>query len=223
MIKADVDGTLEAILDTLSTYTSQLCKLDLVHFGVGAVTENDVELAETFNGVIYAFNVECPKSVAEKTNVPIKQHNIIYKLVEDIKDELNKRIPLKEVEEVLGEATVLQQFEINEGRKKVPVAGCRCTSGLLKRNALFRLIRNGKKVFEGMFKIVFKKYMSNFCYLGSLASLRHFKTEQDTIKKDVECGLQLTDKTITFEQGDILVCFEKKMVPQVTDWSPSGF
>lgn len=149
VIKADVDGTLEAILDTLDTYDSPQCKMDLVHYGVGAVTENDVEMAEAFGGVIYAFNVDCPTSLMEKTTVPIKKHNIIYKLVEDVKEELNKRLPPKEVEEVLGEATVLQQFDINEGRKKVPVAGCRCISGLLKRSATFRLVRNGAVLYEG--------------------------------------------------------------------------
>lgn len=149
VIKADVDGTLEAILNTLDTYDSEQCKLDLVHYGVGAITENDIELAETFNGVIYAFNVEFPKSLRAKVNVPVKEHNIIYKLVEDIKEELNKRLPPKEVEEVLGEAIVLQQFDISEGRKKVSVAGCKCTLGILKRSAMFRLIRNGKTFYEG--------------------------------------------------------------------------
>lgn len=149
VIKADVDGTLEAILDTLDTYDSQLCKLDLVNYGVGNVAENDIELAETFNGVVYAFNVDCPKALLEKANIPVKRHNIIYKLVEDVKEELNKRLPQKEVEEVLGEAAVLQHFDINENRRKVPVAGCRCTSGVLKRSAMFRLIRDGQILYEG--------------------------------------------------------------------------
>lgn len=152
VIKADVDGTLEAILDTLDTYDSEMCKMELVHYGVGAVTENDVELAETFKGVIYAFNVDCVTNILDKTTVPIKKHNIIYKLVEDVKEELNKRLPPKEVEEVLGEATVLQQFDVNEGRKKVPVAGCRCTTGLLKRNAMFRLIRGNETIYEGKYQ-----------------------------------------------------------------------
>lgn len=124
--------------------------MDMVNYGVGAVTETDIELAEAFNGVIYAFNVECSKSLTEKTNVPIKKHNIIYKLVEDVKEELNKRLPPKEVEEVLGEASVLQQFDINEGRKKVSVAGCRCTNGFLKRSAMFRLVRDGQTLYEGV-------------------------------------------------------------------------
>lgn len=69
--------------------------------------------------------------------------------MDDIKEELNKKLPPKEVEEVLGQASVLQQFDINVGRKKVPVAGCRCSSGILKRNAMFRLIRNGEEIYEG--------------------------------------------------------------------------
>lgn len=127
--------------------------MDLVHYGVGSITENDVELAETFKGIIYAFNVECPGRIKEKAiaaNVTIKHHNVIYKLVDDIKAELSQRLPPKEVEEVLGEATVLQQFDINEGRRKVPVAGCRCVRGLLKRSAMFRLVRNMETVFEGL-------------------------------------------------------------------------
>lgn len=175
VIKADVDGTLEAILDTLSTYNSSLCKLDLVNFGVGAVTENDVDLAETFNGVIYAFNVECPKSLVEKTNIPIKEHNIIYKLIDDVKDELNKRLAPKEVEEVLGEATVLKQFDINEGRKKVPVAGCRCVSGLLKRGAMFRLIRNEEKVYEGKFVMVCSQKNNILLLCRTLGIFKTFK------------------------------------------------
>lgn len=126
----------------------------MIQFGVGAVTENDIELAEAFDGTICAFNVDCPKRLIDKAKVPIKQHNVIYKLIEDIIDELNKRLPSKEVEQVLGEATVLQQFEINEGRRKVPVAGCRCISGLLKKSAMFKLIRDGETIYEGKAIIV---------------------------------------------------------------------
>lgn len=153
IVKTDVDGTLEAILDTLDTYDAMdQCKLDFLHYAVGPITENDLEMAKTFNGVIYAFNVECPekiKKLAEDLEVVIKSHNIIYKLVDDIKAEINSRLPTKEVETILGEANVLQQFEINEGRKKVPVAGCLCTQGVLKKAALYRLKRNDQIIYEG--------------------------------------------------------------------------
>ncbi|GLH05257.1 Translation factor GUF1 homolog, mitochondrial [Gryllus bimaculatus] len=97
ILKGDVDGSVEAILDVLETYNSNDdCQLSVIHYGVGQVTENDIELAETFG----------------------------------------------------GEANVLQQFEVNEGRHKVPVAGCRCTKGVLKKSAFFRLVRGEETLFE---------------------------------------------------------------------------
>lgn len=203
-----MDGTLEAILDSLDTYESDACKMDIVHYDVGRVTQNDIELAEPFNAVIYAFNVDCPNNVkvlAESSNVTVKHFNVIYKLIDDIKDEINSRLPMKEVEEIVGEATVLQQFEINQGRKKIPVAGCKCVKGVLKRSGTYTLVRNGKTVFT-----------------GPLNSMRHLKNEVNTIEIDTECGLQLSDPSITFEKGDVLICIERKIVVQKTDWDP-GF
>lgn len=208
VIKADVNGTLEAILNTLDTYDLQDCEMDLVHYGVGPVSESDVELAKSFNGIIYAFNVDCPQKIADIASneaVIVKSLNVIYKLVDDVKQEINNRLPLKEVEEIIGEATVLQQFDINEGKKKIPVAGSRCVKGQLKRNALYRLMRNDEVLYD-----------------GTLSSMRHLKSEVDSIKTDLECGLQLSDKNIDFQQGDKLVCYEKRKVPQQTTWDP-GF
>ncbi|KAK4883762.1 hypothetical protein RN001_000033 [Aquatica leii] len=151
VLKTDVDGTLEAILQTLSTYNYRECGLDIVNYGVGAVTENDFELAQAFKGVIYAFNVACPNNLqkrAESEGLPIKHHNVIYKLIDTIKQDINELLPPREVEEILGEATVLQQFFINEGRKSIPIAGCRCESGVLKKASLYRVVRNGQTVHE---------------------------------------------------------------------------
>lgn len=156
ILKTDVNGTLEAIVDVLATYQSERCKLDLVNFGVGSVTQSDIELAETFNAIIYAFNVELLPSLKndmDNIKVIIKSHNVIYKLIDDIKEELNRRLPSLVVEEVLGEAKVLQQFEITVGRKKVPVAGCRCLRGILKRMSEYKVIRNGEVIYTGMINI----------------------------------------------------------------------
>ncbi|XP_072389075.1 translation initiation factor IF-2, mitochondrial [Diabrotica undecimpunctata] len=205
ILRADVDGTLEAILNVLDTYTSESCKMDLVHYGVGQITETDIELAETFKGVIYAFNVSLPPNLSKLSeNVRIKNHNVIYKLIDDVKEELNSRIPPKEEEEILGEAVVLQVFEITQDRKKVLVAGCRCEKGVLKRVGMYKIIREGEII-----------------YTGNLSSMRHLKNEVDVIKTNTECGLQFSAKII-FEPNDVIVCFEKKLVPQKTDWDP-GF
>ncbi|KAF5295195.1 hypothetical protein FQA39_LY13200 [Lamprigera yunnana] len=151
IIKTDVDGTLEAILHTLSTYNYPNCRLDVVSYGVGGVTENDITLAKAFNGIIYAFNVSCSSTLQEKAQlegVHVKHHNIIYKLIDCIKQNINKLLPEIQVEEVLGEAKVLQEFFINEGRTKIPVAGCRCEKGVLKRGSLYRVLRNDKTIHE---------------------------------------------------------------------------
>lgn len=140
----------------MDTYESSDCELELIHYGVGAITASDIELAKTFKGIIYAFNVDCPErfeKLANEEDVPIKHHNVIYKLIDDVKEEINIRLPTVEVEEIVGEATVLQQFNISDGRKTVPVAGCRCTKGVLKRSSLYRLIRDGNIVYEGIVKL----------------------------------------------------------------------
>ncbi|KAK7874382.1 hypothetical protein R5R35_007843 [Gryllus longicercus] len=209
ILKGDVDGSVEAILDVLETYNfNDDCQLSVIHYGVGQVTENDIELAETFGAIIYCFNVDINKNVQqtlETKDVKVKHHNVIYKLVDDLKEEISSHLPEKEVEEILGEANVLQQFEVNEGRHKVPVAGCRCTKGVLKKSAFFRLVRGEETLFE-----------------GTLKSMRHLKSDVDSIRKGVECGLQLEDKTVCFQPGDILICYEMKSIPQKTSWDP-GF
>ena len=128
IVVGDVDGSVEAILDVLDSYGSEQCRLDLVHYGVGSVTENDIKLAEPFEAIVYAFNTKIAPSVrqlAKSKNVPIKEHNIIYRIIDDMKEEISRRLPTIENEEVIGEANVLQPFMVTEGKKKVPVAGCK--------------------------------------------------------------------------------------------------
>lgn len=207
IIKGDVHGSVEAILDVLETYTSHdRCRLDIVHYGVGNVTEGDLELAKAFNAIIYAFSVELPQQAQKAAKeVTVKNYNVIYRLIDDLKEQLSSKLPTVEVEEQLGEANVLQSFIINEGRKEVPVAGCRCTKGVLKKNQRFRLLRDGEIIYD-----------------GSLESMRHLKNEVDSIKKDVECGLRLKDAKVLPEAGDTLQCYTTHMEAQQTDWDP-GF
>ncbi|KAG7171014.1 Translation initiation factor IF-2-like 30 [Homarus americanus] len=126
VLKGDVDGTVEAILNVLDTYHSEECQLDIISYGVGTVSPNDVTMASSFNGSIYTFNTQVPPDVRKMAiaeGVTIKENNVIYHLVEDLKKELSENLPFKEVEEVLGEANVIEEFVITEGKKKVPVAG----------------------------------------------------------------------------------------------------
>ncbi|XP_075223031.1 mitochondrial translation initiation factor 2 isoform X2 [Lycorma delicatula] len=208
IIKGDVDGSVEAILDLLMTYRSSLCKLDIVHFEVGSVTVSDVELAELFDAIIYAFNVNTlpeAKELAMQKGTPIHNHNVIYKLIDDLKEEINKKLPLIDEEEIIGEADILKQFVVSERKKKLPVAGCKCVRGYLKKSALFKVIRNNDVIYE-----------------GRLHSLRYHKEEVDTIKEDMECGICFEDPSVTFEPGDNIVCFTRNKKEQFTDWDP-GF
>ncbi|XP_052756444.1 translation initiation factor IF-2, mitochondrial [Galleria mellonella] len=209
LVKGDVDGSVEAILDILETYDEHdRVRLDLVHYGVGPVTPNDIEIAEAFSAVVYAFNVECPSSLtveAKKKNIAIKKYNIIYKLVDDVKEEITARIPKRQEEEVLGEANVLQLFQVSEGKRKVPVAGCRCLKGNLVRNALYRVIREQQQVYE-----------------GKLVSMKHLKEEANTIKRDMECGLRFEDATFEVKPGDTVICYKLVDASDRTTWDP-GF
>lgn len=209
IIKGDVDGSVEAIVNIMDTYdASHECKLELVHFGVGDVSENDVNLAETFSGVIYGFNVNAGNVIqksAAKKGVKIKLHKIIYHLIEDLQEELSSRLPCTVQEYPIGEASILATFSVTEGKKKVPVAGCRVQKGQLEKQKKFKLIRNGGVIWK-----------------GSLTSLKHHKDDVSVIKTGMDCGLSLSEEKIEFKVGDEIVCYEEKEVPAKTSWDP-GF
>ncbi|NXP36589.1 IF2M factor, partial [Leiothrix lutea] len=208
VVKGDVDGSVEAILNILDSYDCEdECKLDIVYFGMGDISENDINLAEAFNGVILGFNVKANESIkklADKKGIKIKLHNIIYKLVEDLKDELNSRLPPTVVETTIGEASVLDTFSVTVGKNKIPVAGCRVHKGLLDRKMKFKLIRNRDVIWK-----------------GCLSSLKHHKDDVHVIKTGMDCGLSL-DKNLEFNIGDEIICYEEKEVQQTTSWDP-GF
>lgn len=146
IVKADVHGSLEAILDVLDTYDcTDQCKLSIVHFGVGPINDGDIELAKTFNAIIYSFSLNSLK----RDGVVIKDFNIIYRLIEDVQNEINNRLPEIYVEDIVGEAEILKLFHINEKNKKVLVLGCRCVKGMLKKKMKFKILRDGECIYDG--------------------------------------------------------------------------
>ncbi|XP_077138794.1 translation initiation factor IF-2, mitochondrial isoform X1 [Ranitomeya variabilis] len=208
IIKGDVDGSVEAILGVLDTYDAdQECELDLVHFGIGDISESDVALAETFSASIYGFNVNANKSVqqiAAKSEVSIRLHKVIYHLFDDLKEEISNTLPELSEEVVKGEASVLALFDVTVGKKTVQVAGCRVQKGFLEKKLKFKLVRNSSVLWE-----------------GSLTSLKHHKNDVPTVKTGVECGLSL-DQDVEIKVGDEIICFEEKNIPQKIAWDP-GF
>ncbi|XP_032034050.1 translation initiation factor IF-2, mitochondrial isoform X3 [Hylobates moloch] len=209
IIKGDVDGSVEAILNIIDTYdASHECELELVHFGVGDISANDINLAEAFDGVIYGFNVNAGNVIqqsAAKKGVKIKLHKIIYRLVEDLQEELSSRLPCAVEEHPVGEASILATFSVTEGKKKVPVAGCRVQKGQLEKQKKFKLTRNGHVIWK-----------------GSLTSLKHHKDDISIVKTGMDCGLSLDEENMEFKVGDRIVCYEEKQIQAKTSWDP-GF
>lgn len=205
VLKGDVDGSVDAILDVFDTYHSKKCQLDIIHFGVGNVTESDVEIAATFEGDIFAFNVEVPQKVAalaKEKKVPIKRHNVIYRLFEELVKRLNSKLPKIEEEVTQGEAKVLQVFQVTlPNKKKSFVAGCRCVLGNMSKKLGVKVIRNNETV-----------------YRGKITSMKYFKDEVDSIRKEQECGIAIDDQDFTFQPQDLIVNYEIKEVDQEIDW-----
>ncbi|CAL8111432.1 unnamed protein product [Orchesella dallaii] len=209
IIKGDTDGSVEAILDVLDTYDCHSqCRMDVIHYGVGDIAESDVKLAEAFQACVYGFNVAIPeklKPLCKELKVDYLLTNIIYRMVEAMVKDIEKKLPQKDVEEIVGEANVLAVFTITEGKKKIPVAGSRCVKGSLLKNSFFRLTRNNELLYD-----------------GPLYSLKHLKQEVETIRNGIECGLSLKDHTILPKEGDVITCYHFVKVPQKCEWDP-GF
>ena len=141
--------------------------------------------------------------------VPVREFNVIYHLIDDIKTEISDRLPPADVEDVSGRATVLQEFLINEGKRKVSVAGCRVVSGRLARSARYRLLRGEAALWE-----------------GELASLKIVKEEVSEVASSQECGIKVRQEEgaeeVRFEPGDKIIAFSVRQEARKSDWDP-GF
>ena len=159
---------------------------------------------------MYSFNVRVSDAVrksASHLNVPIREYNIIYRLIDDIKEELIVNMPMTDVDIQAGKGIVVEEFLINEGKKKVPIAGSKVISGKFDRNSLIKVIREGKDVVIRDVK---------------LTSLKHKKDEISTISQGQECGIRLASDPVRFEPNDEVIFYEKKKVARKLEWNP-GF
>ncbi|KAK9309392.1 hypothetical protein QLX08_000883 [Tetragonisca angustula] len=209
IIKGDVAGSVEALLDIFDTYKyDTICRLNIVHYGIGPVTNSDIELADTFEAIIYGFNVNAIKTIKEMADakgVSLRFYNVVYKLIDNIKEEIHNILPEVDIEEIIGEAKVLQKFEINEKNKKVSVAGCRCVKGVLLKSEMYRVVRGNETIFT-----------------GKLVSMRHLRNEMSSIETNLECGLRFEDPKVPLQSGDTIICFKLNREKQKLDWDP-GF
>lgn len=149
----DVSGTVEAVVDCLAGLQNKQIRVKVVHSGVGNISEGDVQLAAACEGRVIGFNVKADKRIqaeANKIGVPVKSYSIIYKLLEEVKDQLSDMLPPIITTQVVGEAALLQVFDINiKGRETRPVAGCRVTNGAIHKNSRVRIVRDKEIVWEG--------------------------------------------------------------------------
>jgi translation initiation factor IF-2 len=175
IIKADTQGSLEAIKGSLDKLRNEEVKVDIIHSGVGAISESDVTLADASdNAVILGFNVRPTGSVknrAKQLGVNIKTYSIIYDLIDDVKALLSGMLSPIIKEEVTGQAEVRETFTV---AKVGTIAGCRVTDGVIIRNAGARLIRDGVVV-----------------YTSKIASLKRFNDDVKEVKNGFECGIML--------------------------------
>jgi translation initiation factor IF-2 len=172
IIKADQGGPAEALADALAQLTTSEVRVDVVHRGVGAITESDILLAKASGAIVLGFHVRPDsnaRAAAEREQVDVRTYRIIYEAVEDVRNALEGLLKPEERETVLGEAEVLQLFKVS---KVGTIAGCMVRSGTIQRTAKARVLRDGTTV-----------------YTGALSSLKRFKDDVREVREGLECGI----------------------------------
>jgi len=195
IIKADTQGSAEAISDSLKKIPSEKVKVRIMHSAIGGVNESDVTLAKTTGSVILAFNVRASASardLAKTSHVDIRYYSIIYNIMDDVKVLMSGLLAPVMKEVFIGYADVIATF--NAG--KVKVAGCKVTEGVIKKGAGVRMLRNDIVIFE-----------------GKLSQLKREKNDVKEARAGVECGVSF-DNLNDIEIGDRLECFETEAVKQ---------
>jgi translation initiation factor IF-2 len=194
VIKGDVQGSIEAIVTALEKLGTDEVRARIVHSGAGAITESDISLAETSNAAIIGFNVRANKqarTAAEQSGIEIRYYNIIYDLVDDIKQAMSGLLSPERRETFLGNAEILEVFNITKVGK---VAGCRVTEGRVERGAGVRLVRDGVVIHE-----------------GTLKTLKRFKDEVSEVPVGQECGMAFQNYE-DIRAGDTIECYRVEMI-----------
>ncbi|MCE3295301.1 MAG: translation initiation factor [Crocinitomicaceae bacterium] len=191
IIKGDVDGSIEALSDSLLNLSTEQIAVKIVHKGVGAISEADINLASASDAIIIGFQVRpsvAARKLAEQEQIDIRLYSIIYQAIEEIKAAMEGMLSPDIKEEITGSAEIRETFNIT---KVGTIAGCFVLDGVIKRNSKIRVIRDGIVV-----------------HTGHLGSLKRFKDDQKEVKRGFECGLNI-DKYNDIKVGDIVEAFEQ--------------
>jgi translation initiation factor IF-2 len=195
VIKADVQGSSEAIQSTVLKLANEEVKVRVLLAGVGQISESDIQLAKASSAVIVAFNVRATsqaRELAQREGVDIRYYSIIYDVADDIEKLVRGRMAPKVRENFLGYAEIRKVFDITKSGK---VAGCMVTEGVVRRGAGVRLLRDNVVIHE-----------------GDLSQLKRFKDDVKEVARSYECGLSFAGFQ-DLREGDIVECYERELVP----------
>ena len=191
ILKGDVDGSVEALTDSFQKLSTEEIQVNIIHKGVGAITESDVLLASASDAIIVGFNVRPvgnARMIADKEEIDIRTYSIIYDAINDLKDAMEGMLSPELKEEVTGTAEIRETFKIS---KIGTIAGCMVTNGKIFRNSGVRIIRDGVVV-----------------YTGELASLKRFKDDVKEVSKGYDCGMQIKGYN-DIKEGDVIEAFQE--------------
>jgi translation initiation factor IF-2 len=194
VIKADQGGPAEALADALAQLSNEEVSVEVIHRGVGAITESDILLARASGAIIVGFHVRPDnnaRSAAEREGVEIKLYKIIYEAVEDVRAALEGMLRPEEREVVLGEAEVRELFKVP---KMGVIAGCSVRSGVINRTGRVRVMRDSVEIYD-----------------GGISSLRRFKDDVKEVREGFECGIGVENFN-DIKVGDVLECYRKEQV-----------
>jgi translation initiation factor IF-2 len=194
VLKADVQGSIEAIVGELQKIQHSEVRVNVIHTGVGGITENDVNLASASSALVVGFNVRPSaeaRQLAEREGVDIRTYRVIYRLTQDIEQALVGMLSPVTTEEILGEAEVRALFKVS---RLGTIAGCMVTSGVVRRSASVRVVRDGTVIYE-----------------TSIAQLKRFKEDAREVAEGFECGI-LLDGFNDVKEGDVLEVYETREV-----------
>ena len=194
ILKGDVDGSVEALTDSFQKLSTEEIQVNIIHKGVGAITESDVLLASASDAIIIGFNVRPmgnARQIADKEEIDIRMYSIIYDAINDLKDAMEGMLSPEFKEEITGSAEIRETFKIS---KIGTIAGCMVTNGKIYRNSGIRLIREGVVV-----------------YTGELSSLKRFKDDAKEVAKGYDCGMQIKNYN-DIHVGDVLEAFQEVQV-----------
>jgi translation initiation factor IF-2 len=194
IIKADVQGSAEAIKASLDKLSTDEVAIRVLHSGVGGINESDVTLAKASNALVVGFDVRAnpqARDLAARDGVEIRYYSIIYQLIDEVKALMSGMLAPETRETVLGHATVLEVFTISKVGK---IAGCRVSDGIIRRSSMVRLLRDSVVVHQ-----------------GRLASLKRFKEDTREVREGYECGISL-ENFQDVKQSDVIECYEVEQV-----------